>query len=1150
MVAVVVCAWASPGLAKTELVLPLGRTAYQTNEDIHLAVVRSAEKALAAGDLVLTLAGDDGSRLSFTLAVPAVALVGADARATEHLYLDGRLLRPGRYAVEVAVDGQAATAEIEVYSHVRRSSYRLLPWGRAKGKQQLSEGEDSLGFNLFYGVYADDPEGNLVRAGLDYMKCCTMGGGHQMDLRTECDWADPYVTRGGAVRAVRQALDDRKRGNTVGVHFYDEPGLTWLKDPETGESTPHGLPRQVRSYQSAFGHAPIDYKKVDPNNPDDVARWRHWARWKLGFMDAAWKLAQWGVSYVRPDYVSATQSQYGWTAFTDGYYFAVARCLPVVSGHGGYHDYGLMLFNPSYMLEFARARDFAKPCWYLPCWYDSTTSEQFRLEQYLSFQTAIQGLQCPPDIDPFEPARKPAAEGVVESNKVAQHLGPIFTTMAVTRPPVAMLYSLSHIIHAQTLDRTMNYAHADDHVRGLQYAYLASKMTQYQFLAVLDEDVVDGTLAAHHKALILPDVDYLDPQVLAALETFIADGGLVLLTGKGAVKIKGAVDLGIVPRLAEQDIVDKLTKEAKYQEMAPYVTLGKLFQAAKPLAEALKARLQEAGIGPVFACDHTGIVATRQAAGDIEYLFAVNASTDWKGGNLNTQAAVATIGLDADGRPVYDAILGGKAAGFEKKGRQVRRTFRFGPGQMRVFARTARPIGSVRAAAPVVARDYTVAEMPLGVEVGATLLDEGGGVVSGSAPLRLRVTDPLGIVRYDLYRATRLGTLRLTLPLAANDPPGRWTVSVRDLLAGTESTATFDLPAVPRCGALAGRKERAVHFGGDRDNVFRFFRVHRRVTIATGKSDYNQAAAERLAKVLGPWDVACTVVKAENISGPRQVADDVATTWIGLQPGRIDPKKPGVGQVGFAVEGPVILLGTPEDNPLIAYLQKERYLPYAPKAGEFPGRGRGLLAWQRDGVGHGQESITLIAHDAEGMAEAVGSLYEAMAGMEPLTPLAPPKANQVAAATKANLVPEPKVVWQVALPDRAVAMKADGKALTVLTRDESVSTVDAKGKAGAPKPLKGGAYEKMVEEMKPEPGKAAEEIEKTSPVAGRIVKHVAARDGTVAVGYWGGLLRILDAQGKARMAHQFQHDITGLAWLGETLAVGLSDGRVVGLAAR
>ena len=80
----------------------------------------------------------------------------------------------------------------------------------------------------------------------------------------------------------------------------------------------------------------------------------------------------------------------------------------------------------------ARARDHWKQCWYLPTWYNSTTTDQFRLEQYLSFQTHLQGLMSPPDIDPFQPEKIIASQGVVESNHLMAKLGPIFNTMPIS----------------------------------------------------------------------------------------------------------------------------------------------------------------------------------------------------------------------------------------------------------------------------------------------------------------------------------------------------------------------------------------------------------------------------------------------------------------------------------------------------------------------------------------------------------------------------------------------------------------------------------------------------------------------------------------------------------------------------------------------
>src|SRR5262249_40192474 len=146
---------AAPG-AELKLLLPQNRTAFQTNEWIDVSVVRSSPERLAESDLKLTLTAQDGSSVPATFAVAAVPVRGKEARATEHLHVNGWLLRPGKYALEAASDGATAKTDIEVHSHLRQSSFRLINWGRAKGPQQLPQGEDSLGFNTFYGHYAND----------------------------------------------------------------------------------------------------------------------------------------------------------------------------------------------------------------------------------------------------------------------------------------------------------------------------------------------------------------------------------------------------------------------------------------------------------------------------------------------------------------------------------------------------------------------------------------------------------------------------------------------------------------------------------------------------------------------------------------------------------------------------------------------------------------------------------------------------------------------------------------------------------------------------------------------------------------------------------------------------------------------------------
>jgi hypothetical protein len=1045
-----------------ELLLPLGRHAYQTNERIDLAVVRTSAKPLPAASLKLTLAGADGSSLAFTFPLAEVTGGTPGARQTEHLYLNGWLLRPGKYTVTASADGALAKTNIDLHSHVRRSSFKLIDWAsHAKPEEQEALGEDSLGFNLLYASYGGLGPDATVRGGLDYMWCCTMSGAHQMDMRMECDWSDPYVLGGGTARVVRRAFQDRTNPNAIGVHFYDEPGLTWHKHPVTGEFTPHNIPWQDRAYKSAFGKDAPAYYKVKPDNPNDVARWMTWGRWKESFMEAAWKHAAFGVNYVRRDYLPVTQSVYGWSAFTDGYYFNVVRTLPAISGHGGYDDYGGAYFNPSYTFEFGRMRDLHKPNWYLPMWYQGMPANRFRLEQYLSFMNNLQGMAKPPDQRVHRPSQaRPTVDGVVESNKLLARLGTIFTTMPVDRPPVAVLYSLSQSLAAQVKDMKDNYEGGNHGRRKTFLVYLAGKLIHNPLFPVVEEDILDGTLAAHHKAVVLPGTNYLDPKVITALEEFTTSGGAVLVSDDSQVKIKGAVKLGCP---IDVSLYDQMAKAWDTKNTAEYYRLnnaGRYMKTAEPVAHALEAQLRRLGIKPVLECDNPAVIVSRQGSGDVEYLFAVNASYDAGVGGMNDiKPAMATFRLPADGRPVYDAIHGGPADAFKVADKHLAGSFRFGPGQMRVFARTARPIGGVQALTPVLFKDFTVAKAPLRVDVGATVADARGKPLTGSIPLRVRLIDPLGVTRYDLYRATKRGTIQMGLPLAVNDPKGEWLVVVQELLTNTEDTARFTYAPLTQCGAVAGAARRAVSFVGDRENVFRFFSVHKAVTIATGTSEFNTVAANRLADILKPWGVHSKIVKAADLNRPREISEDEARTWCGLEPGKVKPgRSNNPAQVGFDVKGPVILLGTPADNPLIDFLHKAHFLPFPPEAATFPGPGRGYLAWQRDGVGYGQESITLIAYDGAGMAEAVGTLYEAATGLRSLTPWKLPSASSVTPASMAPPTePSFSVAWQRQFPDRAAALQTlPGDRLVVLTQDGSLTVLDAQGKAAWQKTLTGG----------------------------------------------------------------------------------------------
>ena len=430
------------------------------------------------------------------------------------------------------------------------------------------------------------------------------------------------------------------------------------------------------------------------------------------------------------------------------------------------------------------------------------------------------------------------------------------------------------------------------------------------------------------------------------------------------------------------------------------------------------------------------------------------------------------------------------------------------------------------------------------------MLDGQGGLVSGSVPLRVRITDPLGATRYDLYRATTQGVLSLRLPLAANDPAGQWKVVVTEQLSGAHDTASITLDVTRTCSAAAGATRRAVHWSQDRENIFRFFRQSPRVTLVTGSSAYNQPAAERLTKILEPWNVHCNTMSAAEANMPRPISETAAATWIGLDYTGRDSIKPGdanpIIQVGIAVPGPVILLGTPDDNPLIKLLVDRRFLPYQPDDTYLPGSGRGYVAWQRDGLGVGQESLTLIAYDADGLNEAVGTTYEFLAGLAPLTPLAQPTQSVLSAATTTSEVPELAIQWTEILPDRVDALKVTGDRLSVLTHDRTRCELGLDGKRIALQVIDTNDNARALQELRIMPDAAAlAEAQQLIPPT-RLVKLVATKDHYRAVACWGGHLCVFDND-KLMTERRCPQDLTALTWSGDLLIAGDADGRVMAL---
>ncbi len=209
----------------------------------------------------------------------------------------------------------------------------------------------------------------------------------------------------------------------------------------------------------------------------------------------------------------------------------------------------------------------------------------------------------------------------------------------------------------------------------------------------------------------------------------------------------------------------------------------------------------------------------------------------------------------------------------------------------------------------------------------------------------------------------------------------------------------------------------------------------------------------------------------------------------------------------------------------------------------IPGRGRGMIGWHLYPLGRRLETVTLVANDAQGLSEAVGTLLEIVAGLEPLLPATPPTSSRIVAANMPR--PKPKeaaVAWQATLPDRAVSIQAGGEKIVVATLDGSRTTLDANGKIV-------GQQAVGVPVVPKPPAVDAKILPKDHPPAGHIAKWTATAGDLTAVGYWGGAVEVLAKSGQVKAQRQLPQDIACLAWHKTRLIVGLADGKVVALAA-
>ena len=491
------------------------------------------------------------------------------------------------------------------------------------------------------------------------------------------------------------------------------------------------------------------------------------------------------------------------------------------------------------------------------------------------------------------------------------------------------------------------------------------------------------------------------------------------------------------------------------------------------------------------------------------------------------------IAFETSGKPVYNAINGGIESMFTSAGKYSEAKFTFSAGQMRVWAVTSEPILS-----PILIKATTSKNQNSGhpylLNLSIAVLKESGKIFAGTIPLEITITDSLRVKRFHLYRATKNGTCTISLKLAANDAIGKWTIRIKELLGETRIKQSINLEATRKMTALGMQFRKAVYFNGDDERIYRFFKNHQSVTIIIGSSIFARTAADHLIKYMKPYGIEFVIKDATQINNPRSLTKEEAATWVGLDyagSGQIKPgAKNSLGHSGFDVKGPVIVIGNPEDNPVINYMVDKLYLPFIPVKNKFPGTGRGYLSWQRGAVGRMQDSLCLVAHDMDGMMEAAGSLFEIMAGMKFPSKNKVPVRSNIKAAIEATIPRKPPLMWKKVLADFAVKMQSLDGVVQVETKDGRAYSIDYKGN---------------IFRMDAIEGKHGflKEISTQSRYDDRLLKFCYNLGNAELYIYWGGYLEIIK-ENKVIYAKQLYQDITAVTLLSKYMIVALADGNI------
>jgi hypothetical protein len=321
---------------------------------------------------------------------------------------------------------------------------------------------------------------------------------------------------------------------------------------------------------------------------------------------------------------------------------------------------------------------------------------------------------------------------------------------------------------------------------------------------VTEDQIATGRAGDVAALVVIGQTFALPEKVNAGLSAFTAKGGRILVDGSTTVAIPSAEKL---PRDFPFTVPGK-----PHSWTAPNMIGNEnetiLFEREYPaLAKAFSVALGDTGhawLKSDRGADSRISLMQIDGGRDASYVVAVNDSwvatqADWHQVKETLAPVAGAAGKPAKAGVLYDCTAEkplGELKPFECDLSQT---------TARVFAALPRAIKGVALSATQSVKAGN--DLAVAVE----FQDAEGQRLMGVLPFHLTIRRPDGTAHTELYRSTtKEGTFSLTVPIAANDPLGKWLVEARSQLTGELATLPVEVGAAAPADFVAALAEPAV----------------------------------------------------------------------------------------------------------------------------------------------------------------------------------------------------------------------------------------------------------------------------------------------------------------------------------------------------